>query len=511
MTDSQRASQILGIGLPSPSVTPALRPWIADRKVGIVVLYRSNLASETEVRKLTAEIRELAGTPSLAPIVAVDQEGGSVIRYEPAAIPGAMALGAIGSERIARISGAHVGCALRSAGITMNFAPTLDLSSAADSSDLGTRAISDDPDLVGRISTAFLNGMRSAGVLGVAKHFPGQGFATADPHLGAAEVDRSPELMRRTDLAPYAAAIESGALDGVMAAHVSYPAWAGSDGIPASLSPRLLQSLLRRELGFDGLVVTDAMHMRGIAEEGEQGELVVRAIEAGADVVLVVSPRSAHSGYVALLEAMRSGRLSRARVDASVARVLEAKRRAALPAPDCRPDPGLALDLARRAVTVAPPVPVLDLPAELFIGVSGPLADAFAEDRRILLPLKPGTNQIRLLTEQIAEMVKPDSRWIAAIQNRSQAGIIAGVVARRPSARLVLVLLGSPHDAAGIAAEARVFAYGFRAESQRAALEVLKGERCAAGRLPVSVEGVGPIGTGARCEPELSSEARGSR
>ena len=395
VTLEQKAGQFLGTTLAGLSRDDELDLWLRDRGVALLVFYRDDVqpTRNAEIRQVIAR----HARSGLEPLVAVDQEGGVVVRYDPAALPSPMALGASGSEELAWRGGRFVGCSLRALGIDINFAPVLDLSSPGGSG-LGTRSFGRDPAAVGRLGAAFIKGVSAGGVLSIAKHFPGQGFADADPHFGLSKSSRTGSEMREEDLHPFRSAIAAGAA-GVMTAHVTYPVWKEAGEAPASLSRPLLETILRAGLGFEGLVITDAIQMRGLGENQDAGELSVRAIEAGADVVLAPAPLERESAYRAILEAIRSGRLSNARVERTMERLRAARAKLQKSASACAPEASPAEDIARAAVTRIGGAAPLDPTTSFFIGGAGDLADRFPENRRNLLTIDPPATKGRCRLE----------------------------------------------------------------------------------------------------------------
>lgn len=503
-SDERLAARLVGIAFAGSVLPPDTASWIRDRGVGAIVLYRANTENGDLVPLLRA-IRAVVPHGEGGPILAIDQEGGGVIRYAPATIPSAMAIAAAGSEDLAREAGRRVGCALRAAGITMNLAPVADLATAADASGLGTRAFAGTPDRVGAMASAYMRGLREAGVRATAKHFPGQGWASADPHHGPSRVTRSRETLAREDLAPFRALIGAG-VDAIMPAHVAYPEWPGAGEEPATFSSPLLWAL-RRDLGFRGVIVTDAMNMAGTGET-DAGRAALRAIEAGADLILTNGSRDAGFAWSAIVRALRDGTLARGRAVESAKRVLLAARPLAPEASGpCADDPRVAGRVASMAVTeIRKAKASPSIAGAVFAGSAGPLGDSFPAERRIAVPVTPSPAQVEPLARQIAA---GGARVVAAIQNRGQAAVVARARELAPRMDLTLVVLGSPGDAASIRAGRYIFSYGFLGLEQRAALEVLRGTACAPGRLPLDVPGIATVGEGdVRC---VSSGARESR
>ena len=500
----QQAGQFLGTTLAGLTRPDELDFWLRDRGIGLIVLYRDDFLPEGNRR--VPEIVARHARPGLEPLLAVDQEGGIVVRHDAAALPSAMALGAAGSEDLARRAGKFVGCALRARGVDLNFAPVLDLSSPLDSG-LGTRSFGRDPGAVSRLGAAFIEGAAAAGLLSIAKHFPGQGFADADPHFGPSKSSRSTAEMRSEDLLPFRRAIAAGAA-GVMTAHVSYPAWQEAGDAPASISAPLLGTVLREDLGFEGLVITDAIQMRGLGESLDAGELAVRAIAAGADIVLAPAPLERDGVYRAVLAAIRSGRLSPERVQRTLDRVRAARALAARNRGSCPQMATVADEIARAAVTRIGSASLLDSAASFFIGSAGEIADRFPPERRHLLPIDPPRGR-EAIEARVAEITAcGPSRWVALIQNRSQAELVASLTKQIPGLALTVIVAGSPYDAAGIEADEFLFTYGSRAGAMDAVIDVLEGRKAAPGRLPVDVDGIGGIGEGETTTcPDIAVEA----
>jgi beta-N-acetylhexosaminidase len=241
--------------------------------------------------------------------------------------PPTMAFGAIGDERFAYELGRITALEARAVGVHLTFAPVLDVNSNPENPIINTRSFGEDPELVARLGAAFIRGARAGGLLTTGKHFPGHGDTRSDSHIDLPTISATRERLMKVELVPFRRAIRAG-VDAIMTAHIAAPAILGPDPPPATLSPYFLRELLREELGFRGVIFTDAMRMGAIANRYGPGEAAVRAIEAGADVIL--SPGDVTAVIDAVIEAVRSGRIPETRLDRSVRRVLELKARAGL-------------------------------------------------------------------------------------------------------------------------------------------------------------------------------------
>ncbi|MCO8272067.1 glycoside hydrolase family 3 protein [Actinoplanes sp. TRM 88003] len=246
-------------------------------------LFGTNVADPAQVARLTARLRE--GRDDA--LIAIDEEGGDVTRLAHrtgSPYPGNAALGAVDDENLTRAVYAAIGADLVAAGVNLDLAPTVDVNTADDNPIIGTRSFGADPALVARHARAAVEGLQSAGVAACAKHFPGHGATVTDSHLSLPTVDVPLDVLRARDLPPFAAIADSAQV--VMSAHIRVPALTGDD--PATFSRAALQGLLREELGFQGVIVTDALEMAGAADAaGGIPQAAVRALTAGADLLCI--------------------------------------------------------------------------------------------------------------------------------------------------------------------------------------------------------------------------------
>ena len=292
---------------------------LRDCQVGGVVLFADNIGTPEETRALTARIQELCGQPGLPAIIAVDQEGGRVQRlHAPAtSFPSAMAMGATGDPEHARRWGLATARELRALGITMNFAPTLDVNNNPGNPVIGTRSFGERPADVARFGLAAAAGLREGGMAATGKHFPGHGDTALDSHYALPLIEGGRERLDAIELPPFRAAIAAG-FPAIMSSHIVFPDLDPA-GLPCTLSPRLLTGLLRDELGFDGVIVSDAMNMQAIADRWGIAEGAVRFIAAGGDLVEPIGEERAV--YAALLAAVESGRIPATRLADALRRV----------------------------------------------------------------------------------------------------------------------------------------------------------------------------------------------
>jgi len=263
-------------------------------------------------------------------LLGTDHEGGTLFTqrlYGATIFPGNMALGAAGSPALAERAALASGLELRALGVRLNFAPTVDVNADPGNPIIGVRSFGEDPAAVARLGAAAVRGYARANVAAAAKHFPGHGDTTVDSHLGMPVSTRTAAGLRAIDLLPFKAAIAAG-VPIVMPAHMVFPAL-GDAQLPVTLSSTVLQGVLRRELGFQGVIISDSLDMGAITKLWGTPEASVLAFEAGCDILLT-GKGDFPGAYAALLEAVRSGRISTKRLDASVRRVLALKRRLGL-------------------------------------------------------------------------------------------------------------------------------------------------------------------------------------
>jgi beta-N-acetylhexosaminidase len=503
------ARGVIGLGFsgtgPSNAPLDALRAFAP----GALILFARNVGTPEEVQALVGALRALAAP---APLIAVDQEGGRVARLAAgvAAIPSAMALAASDDLELVDALGALVGRDLARLGISVDLAPVADLALEPASTVIGTRAFGDDPERGGRFATAFARGLERGGVAATVKHFPGHGATALDSHLALPHVGADGVTLRRRDLVPFARAIAARAASLVMTAHVVVDAIDPAQ--PATLSPLAIDGLLRGELGFDGVVCTDCLEMDAIANGVGTAEGAVRALIAGADLVLISHRLDrAEAAASAIARAVRAGRLSRARLEQAHRRVLALRERFAQLHPLAQPlDEAAPLDAARSAVTaLRGDLRLREGSAVTVISFEGSLADSAARSgggggdvaslssalrrRRwkseiMRVPLEPDPDDLELLLGQLAHL---GAREFVVVTRRAdlhaaQRDAVARILALLPDA--LIVSAREPFDANLWPTARRVACiYGDEALAFDGCADVLSGRAPARGVLPVSL------------------------
>ncbi|MFK0104980.1 glycoside hydrolase family 3 protein [Streptomyces sp. NPDC091217] len=305
---------------------------IAKYRVGGIIYFTwtHNTRNPRQIADLSNGIQQasLAQPRGLPVLIATDQEHGAVCRIgRPAALfPGAMALGAGGSRADARTVGRISGTELRAMGVLQDYSPDADVNVNPANPIIGVRSFGADPDAVGALVAAEVAGYRAAGVAATAKHFPGHGDTAVDSHTGFPVITHSRELWEKLDAVPFRAAVEAG-IDAVMTAHIQFPALDGS-GDPATLSHPVVTGILRGELGYDGVVVTDSLGMAGVRTRYGDDRVPVLALKAGVDQLL--DPPAPDVAWNAVLKAVQGGELTESRLDESILRILRLKSRLGL-------------------------------------------------------------------------------------------------------------------------------------------------------------------------------------
>ena len=292
---------------------------VEQMHAGGVILYARSITSASQTRALVNEAQAHAAIPLF---VATDEEGGYVDRLQSVYgfRPSASQIGASGSPSFARSEGARAGRDMHSLGLNFDFAPDVDVQ-LVDGPDQSTRTFGSTPGAVISLGGAYLMGMQDSGVVASPKHFPGLGAATSDAHLGLPTIYRTREQIEAVELAPYRALFATGQVQAIMTTDLLMPAL--DPTLPAELSPAIITGVLRDELGFDGVVVTDALYMDGVAARFSMPEAGVLAIIAGSDLLVGPwTPGQMGAMMQALRDALHSGRISKARIDQSVRRIL---------------------------------------------------------------------------------------------------------------------------------------------------------------------------------------------
>jgi beta-N-acetylhexosaminidase len=453
--------------------------WLDDGLAG-VLLFAGNVSSPEQVRSVVKQLR--AHNPHV--LIAVDEEGGIVTRLEAgrgSSYPGNAALGALDDLAATRQVALSIGAMLAERGLSLDLAPVADLDSNPANPVIGVRSFGAEPRRVAAHTAAFVTGVQASGVAACAKHFPGHGRSSTDSHVALPSVEATLAGLMAADLVPFRAAIAAG-VRCVMTAHVVFPA---IDDVPATLSRRLISGVLRDELGFDGVVITDALGMDAIGDGARTAAGAIRSLAAGADLLCLPAGRAAQQrARDTLAAAVLGGELSRDRVAEAAARV-RALAAWANPRPAVAPDSVQGARLARQALLLdGVTAPVASPPYVLDAGgrMSGQLEDSAASMLGLLRERLPGTAGALLAGPRDLAVVDgliatADGRPLVVVvrdahRHEWQGDLVRHALAARPDA--VVVGTGTVHDR-DLAGSAYVGTRGASRVSLTAAADLLAG------------------------------------
>jgi beta-N-acetylhexosaminidase len=500
---------------------------VRGRDISGFTLFRHlNFRSPQQVRTLTEALQRQRGDrPPL--LIAADQETGQLMAMgEPLTpFPGTMALGAAGDPDLTRRVGAAIGTELRAIGINVDYAPVCDLNTNPDNPSLGIRSFGDDPATVAVHAAALIEGIQAAGVAATMKHFPGKGHAQTDSHHALPVLRHDRERLDAVELVPFAAAIAAG-VRLTMTGHFALPALTGTSDLPCTLAPEALRSLLRDELGFEGVVITDALDMRALAQGTAQIVDVIAAVRAGVDLLLLTAAAGMQER---IGEGLRLA-LSRRLIDpvdlaASHERIRQLRVwLAGFPTPDLSivgsPEHrALAAEVAARSTTlvrdqanllplrpapddrilVIQPEPTNLTPADTSSFELARLADAVASHHsvveRLFVPHRPASVDIAAAKTAATQASIAVVGTVSASMEPSQAELVRAVLAT--GTPTVTVALRTPYDLTSYPeSRTHLCTYSIKEPVLNALAAVLFGEADALGRLPVRLGGLYPRGHG---------------
>jgi beta-N-acetylhexosaminidase len=500
---------------PSADILAAL----ARHHLGGLTLFRAqNVESPAQVRALTRALQQAAAAAGQPPLLlAVDQEGGQLMALEGATpFPGNLALGATRSADLARRAGLATGRELAAMGLNVNYAPVCDVNINPDNPVVGTRAFGDDPALVAELSAAMVEGLQAAGVAATAKHFPGHGDTASDSHHATPILLHDETRLRQVELRPFAAAARAG-VKLVMSAHVALPALSGSQDLPATLSPAILRGLLRGDLGFSGVIISDALDMKAIRQGAGFAVDAIAAVAAGVDLLtLNAELPEQRMIYDVLLQAVQRRLVAAEDILASAERVLALKAwcsRAEAPPLEVvggAEHQALALEVAARSVTLVRDqggLLPLRLPAEAAIAAVTPRpADLTPADTssyvrpslasalrglhprvdEFIVPLDPPAGEVAALRQQLRRYDLVVAGTINAASHPGQAALVNALL--EDQVPVVAVALRMPHDLLAYpAAPAYACTYSLQPPAMTALAQALFGHIPFAGRLPLAL------------------------
>ena len=515
MTLEEKVGQLFICGIGGRQIGPVPKAHITKRFIGGIILYAKNIQTPEQVAALTTELQKLAETnPKSIPLfIAIDQEGGKVARLKKGAttFPGNMALGATRSPKLAEKVGDITGVELAILGINLNFAPVLDVNTNPKNPAIGVRSFGDAAQNVSQLGAAYIRGLQRHGVIATAKHFPGHGDTSADSYKKLPLVANKKKRIDDVELAPFRAAINAG-VGAIMTAHVHYPEL--DVKFPATLSHTILNNLLRRELGFEGLIITDDLEMKAIEEQHDIKKATVAAFQAGADILLIPwTLKKQQSAYNAILQAVKTRNITKSRIDESVCRILKSKNTCGLfdrtfehiENPNAINSPlsvvgnrdhrDTAQTIATQAITIVKKTPgILPLDEEpkkpvLLVSPSRDFSNTFMKAftdlthvRTVYIPPKI------IIRQYIPQLLSSKPTVIVVGIDNLQHAKMVHELSRTTPVPIVAISTASPYHLIECPnVECAIATYDDNYFSLLAATEVLLGKRQATGKLPVLI------------------------
>jgi beta-N-acetylhexosaminidase len=528
MNDEEILSQVLMVGYAGVKPPPSLLRWVEARGIGGIKIFGWNAEETTALAEAIGTIQEKAlnREASIPVLVATDQEGGWIrhVKGRTSESPGNMAIGATGSARDAYLAGFHIGEELRVLGITMNFAPVIDVATNPESAIIGPRAFSDDPALVAKLGLAWARGSLAAGVIPTAKHYPGHGATPLDSHgsLPVIDIDKTTFLQR--ELFPFESLVRGG-IPAIMSGHLAFPRIAG-DSKPASLSSALIQGYLRDRLGFEGLLITDDLYMTGALGSNSILDTCIEALMAGNDMILLsVAPEPEGMLWKGLLARYGKDEAFRGRAKEAAGRVIALKlrqlrplgRESLLPDPakvaSRLPDPkaqAFFKDLAQRSVSLVGNGDGIPFPSKPLPKTGAPLGGEALPGSRILLAgpfdsflsigkgkypgastflfsYRPENSASKVELEAFRAALAGRRAAIICVANR--AGMQFATAAHDAGIEVAIISVLSPiHVRHSSWAKAIVAVYHYAPECLKAGFDALLGKIPAGGRVPLSAK-----------------------
>jgi len=506
------------------SVSAHAETLVDDFRVGGIILLGRNVKTPEQV---AATLNEMQARSALPLFIAADQEGGLITRFKHpfTVFPGNMALGATRSAQYCRDAAMVTAREIAAVGVNVNFAPSLDVNINPLNPIIGVRSYGESPELVTELGVAAVEGYQSAGVLACAKHFPGHGDTSVDTHLALPVIRYDRDRLNAVELRPFGAAVDGGVAL-VMTTHIAFAALDGD--LPATLSEPIITRLLRQEMGYDGLVITDCLEMKAIADNYGTADAAVLAVNAGVDILLACHTLEVQAELrEALIRAVETGVISEQRIDKSVERILAFKRKYELESRrtvdldtmnaliGTENNRQLERDIAASAVTlVRDEDSILPLRVQsgdqILVAGMHPATEQFAaairrhhaNTRHLRISTQPTdeeVSEIRALIKQSAITLLttfPTEPWTHGLVNEEeQAHLVNRVLLN--GAPAIVVAAREPYNLRHFPGVRTCLAtYGYPNVTTEAVADLIFGKIGPAGRLPVTIPGCADYGSG---------------
>ncbi|WP_046214931.1 glycoside hydrolase family 3 protein [Paenibacillus wulumuqiensis] len=524
LTLEQKIGQLFIGGFHNVTPDEQVRILIEQYHTGGVIYFRRNIGTPRQITELSAQLQQVAKHSGLPPLfIAIDQEGGMVSRIdreELSLIPGNMSLGAADDPDLTGQVAAISARELRALGINLNLAPCIDVNNNPRNPVIGVRSYSEKPDKVAEHGAAAIIAMQTEQVAATAKHFPGHGDTEVDSHYGLASIPHDRTRLELVELLPFRRAIEA-EVDLIMSAHVIFPAFE-PESIPATLSHAVLTGLLREQMGFEGLIITDCLEMHAIARHFPIPEAAVRSLQAGADLLLVSHTlKDQIAAIKAVRTAVAEGRLTEERINESVERILALKakrameqsvlewqderlhlhiaesgavlREAAIRSITVVKDTGqLPLKPGQHGLVVWPHVTretEVDEPAAHRVSLAQAIRHYSIEADEAVVDAEPGQSEIEQVMQRAhtADFIVMATYTSAGELPAGQARLTAALAAL-PNSPLIVASVRNPYDINHLPeVDTYICCYENRKYAIEALAGVLAGQHPAAGKLPVSL------------------------
>ncbi|MCB9422308.1 MAG: glycoside hydrolase family 3 C-terminal domain-containing protein [Ardenticatenaceae bacterium] len=514
---------------------PRILDWLAERPVGGFTLFRPlNVASPGQVRELTERLQTAVSPQFQSPLlIAADQEGGQLMALgaELTQFPGNMALAAARDPELTRRVGQAIGTEMAALGVNLNYAPNCDINTNPGNPAAGIRTFGDDPALAAQMAGAMVDGLQSAGVAATMKHFPGKGGAQVDSHFAMPLIDHSRERLEQMELRPFRAAIESG-VKLAMTGHFAIPSLTEHPDLPATLSRAVMHDLVRQELGFDGVTITDALDMGALTQGAGQIIDIIAATRAEVDLLLTTNqPEVQERLYHGLQLAYSRGLVEKWHIENSVNRIFALKQWVSQQTwPDisvigCAEHRELEAEAARRSITlvrndagllplrlasdakiaVIMPQPQDLTPADTSSYVKPGLATAVRQHHahvdEFITTHPPTESEITALRRKAVGYDLLIIGTISASMQPEQTALVNELLAL--NVPTVTIALRTPYDLTVYPeAKTHLCTYSIHEPSMAAVTAVLWGKTPATGKLPVTIPGLYAFGHGLNLNPE---------
>jgi beta-N-acetylhexosaminidase len=529
MNDLENLGYKFMLAFEGDEVPASIVPWIQEKNVAGFTLFRpKNVVNPGQLRHLTMALQQAAleaGRPPL--LIATDQEGGQFVALgdKTTQFPGNMALGATRDPELAQKVGRAIGLEIAAMGVNVNYIPDCDVNTNSANPNVGVRAFGDEPFLVSEMASAMIQGLRSAGVAATAKHFPGNGGASIDPHFGVPVLDHDRERLDQVEFRPFKAAIDEG-VQIVMSAHAALPRLTGKADLPATLSATIMQDLLREQLGFEGLIITDALDMKAISQGAGQIVDVIAAIRAGVDLLLLTAdPEVQNRLYEGVHLAMSRGLIDQEQLRTSAERVLVLKnwfnrqQQPGLDVVGCYEHRQLEEEVARRSITlvrdnadllplqlkddakiiVIMPEPADLTPADTSSYVNPALASAMRDYHsnvdEVIVSQRPADSEINAVLDKARQSDLIVIGTIDAQMQNEQAILTKELL--NLDINTVTIALRTPYDLMVYPeAGTHICTYSIQPCSLSALAAAMWGRQSFRGKLPVTIPGMADFGQG---------------